>query len=100
MYESADFMYIMPPYRFTVYAIGILLGYGLQKWKHVKLSQLQLRLGWIAFIASLLITVTICAVNQHYSPFNDALFASIASITISLFFTFIIFIAHLGHGGK
>jgi hypothetical protein len=97
MYESADFMYVIPPYRFTVYAIGILLGYCLQTYKNSQLSPYQLKVGWFASFNCLLATAAICILNQNYTPFNDALFAGIASITINLFFAWIIFAAHMGY---
>lgn len=100
MYESADFMYVIPPYRFTVYAIGILLGFCLQHFKNFNLSSYQLKLGWFASLNSLLATAAICTLNQNYTPLNDALFAGLASITINLFFAWIIFAAHLGNKSK
>jgi hypothetical protein len=100
MFESADFMYIIPQYRFTVYAIGILLGISLHTFKHLKLSQQQLKIGWVFSMSSLAITALICAFNQTYSPFKDALFASIASITFNLCFAWIIFASHLGYKSR
>lgn len=100
MYESADFMYIIPPYRLTVYAIGILLGYCLQTYKNCKLSSNQLKIGWFAACSCLLATAIISAVNQNYTPFNDALFASVGSVTINLFFAWIIFATHIGYKSK
>lgn len=97
MLESANFMYIVPPYRFTVYAIGILLGYFLHLFKNRTLSDLQLKLGWIAALGSLVITIAICFRNITYTPFNDAMFAGIGSVTICMFYSWVIFVARLGH---
>lgn len=97
MHESADFMYIVAPYRFSVYAIGILLGFLLNKFQNTRLTQKQLNLGWLSAIACLIATLAICLVNLTYTPFNDAMFAGIGSITFCAFFAWIIFAAHLGH---
>lgn len=97
MHESADFMYIIAPYRFSVYAMGILLGFVLHKFQNSRLTQKQLNLGWLSAIACMIATVAICMLNQTYTPFNDAMFAGIGSITFCAFFAWIIFAAHLGH---
>lgn len=97
MHESADFMYIIAPYRFSVYAMGILLGFVLHKFQNTKLTPKQLNLGWLSALACLIATVAICMVNLTYTPFNDAMFAGIGSITFCAFFAWIIFAAHLGH---
>lgn len=97
MHESADFMYIVPPYRFSVYAMGILLGFTLHKFQNTSLTQKQLNLGWLSAIACMIATVAICIGNVTYTPFHDAMFAGIGSITFCAFFAWIIFAAHLGH---
>lgn len=96
MHESADFMYIIAPYRFSVYAIGILLGFVLHKFKNTTLTQKQLNLGWLSALSLLIATVAICMMNLTYTPFNDAMFAGIGSITLCAFFAWIIFSAQLG----
>lgn len=97
MHESADFMYIVPPYRFSVYAMGILLGFALHKFQNTSLTQKQLNLGWLSAIACMIATVAICIGNVTYTPFHDAMFAGIGSITFCAFFAWVIFAAHLGH---
>jgi hypothetical protein len=48
-------MYTLPPHRFTVYAMGILLGYVLRKFKDIKLTNAHLKIGWYVSTASLLL---------------------------------------------
>lgn len=97
MHESADFMYIVAPYRFTVYAMGILLGFVLQRFQDTRLTPKQLNLGWLSAVTCLIATAAIGILNLNYTPFNDAVFAGIGSITFCAFFAWIIFAAHLGH---
>lgn len=100
MFETADVMYLLPHYRFSVYALGLLLGYSLQKHKNMKLNDWQLRLGWFAAFICLLTTAWICILNQNHNSFRDALFVSIAPITLNMFFSWTIFTAHLGYKSK
>lgn len=48
-------MYTLPPHRFTVYAMGMMLGYVLRKFKDMKLSNTQLKIGWYVSTTSLLL---------------------------------------------
>lgn len=100
MFQSADEMYIISPYRFPVYGIGILVGAFLQHFKDTKLSKLQMSIGWFFANVSLVSTIAICTLNQTYSPFNDALFASVAPITLCLFTSWIIILYQFRQGSK
>lgn len=94
MFESSDLMYTITPYRFTVYAIGMLLGLYLRSNKNVKFSDRFNNIGWISAVIFFFATVAICIENQAY---NTAIFASFASITVCLFVAWIIFYANLIH---
>lgn len=100
MYETANYMYTIPPYRFTVYAVGMILGFYLQRSKNSKLTNYQTRLVRIVSTTCLVITIAICASNQSYDSFNSALFASIAPITVNIFIAGIIFLGQAGHKSK
>jgi uncharacterized membrane protein (DUF485 family) len=97
-------MYILPPYRITVYSIGIFLGYLLRKHKNVKLSPAQVNLGWFlataGFLATLFLTATMSVFNYDYDVMDAALYSSLASIPWCLFFAWIIYVAQLGYKSK
>lgn len=97
MYETADFMYLLPPYRFSVYAIGIVLGYILRNSKNLRLTRRQLYLGWLVAVICFAASINICIMNQNHSSLRDAVFASIATITLNMFYAWTIFAAHLGY---
>lgn len=94
MFDSSDLMYIITPYRFTVYAIGILLGFCLRSYSSVKFSDRFIKFGWIAAAICFFATILMCIENQAY---HTAVFASFAPITVCLLFAWIIFYAHLIH---
>lgn len=99
-YESADLMYLIPPYRFSIYAMGILLGFCLRKFSDRKMTKLQVSLGWAFASICLIATCLICLASQTYSPLKSVLFTSLAPITFCAIFAWIIFAAHLGHKSK
>lgn len=94
-------MYILPPYRFTVYAIGIALGYILRTHKHVKLTKTQINVGWFiatfGVLATLIGTSCMSVYNYKFDIFHAALFASVAPIPWCLFFAWIIYSSQLGY---
>lgn len=101
LYEIASYMYILPVYRFTTYAMGIALGYLLRKHKDIKLTSNQLTLGWIVtsalFIVTILLSASMSAYDYTFSAFDAALFSSIAPIPFCLFFAWMLYTAHLGY---
>ena len=97
-------MYIIPPHRFTVYAIGIMLGYCMRKYKDIKLSNLQLNLGWIlsslAIIVTLLMSSVMSKVGYEFNATYAAIYAAFAPIPWCLFFAWIIFTSQAGYKSK
>lgn len=97
-------MYILPFYRFTVYAMGIILGYLLRKHVNIKLSNAQLIIGWIVtttlFILTLVVSSLMSAYDYTFSSFDAGLFGSIAPIPFCLFFAWILYTSHLGYKSK
>jgi len=94
-------MYHLPFYRITDYAIGILLGYALRRYKGTRLTSNQLNLGWfiatVACVGTLLLSSMMSAFNYKYDTLDAAWFASIAPIPWCLFFAWAIFTAQLGY---
>lgn len=98
--DTGDLMYSMPLYRYTVYAIGILLGYYLRKLNNFKLSKFHLALGWSVCIGSFLAVnisgAAMTGMNYKYNAFHAALFAAFAPVLWCFSSAWIIFASHLG----
>lgn len=98
--EVADRMYIIPPFRFTVYSMGMLLGYSLRRYKDFRPTPLQARIGWIVGFLSFLITLTVSIAMNYpdykYNKFEAALYASFAPPAWCMFSAWIIFISEKG----
>lgn len=94
-------MYILPPYRFTVYAIGIALGFILRKYKNLRLTNAQLIQGWLIATAGLFATLFSSALMSVYNYKFDILhasyYSSVAPIPWCFFFGWTIFTAQLGY---
>ncbi|XP_054280087.1 nose resistant to fluoxetine protein 6-like [Macrosteles quadrilineatus] len=104
MFDTADYSYILPSHRFTVYAMGVSLGYGLWHWgTDFKLKTSQLTLGWFIAICMLYQSIVSPAKmgdrNYVYNRLDAANYAAFAPITWCLFFGWIIFTSHTGNGG-
>lgn len=97
-------MYILPPYRFTVYSIGIVLGYLLRKHKGTRLTKNQLNLGWLLVSVLFLATFFACSMmsvyNYKFDVVDAALFSSVAPIPWCLFFAWVIYTSQLGYKSK
>jgi len=97
-------MYIIPVYRFTVYAIGIVLGYLLRKYSDIKLDEFQLFFGWVfmssLFVGTMAFISLMSAYDYTFSAFDGALYSSLAPIPWCLFFGWLIFTSHLGYKSK
>lgn len=104
LYDIASFMYILPPYRFTVYAIGIGLGYMLRTYKDIRLTRKQLNLGWlfatVGLGGTLYATSMMSNFNYKFDILHAALYSSLAPITWCLFFAWTIYTAQLGYRSK
>ncbi|KAL7028529.1 hypothetical protein ACKWTF_005882 [Chironomus riparius] len=101
LYDIASYMYIIPVYRFTVYAMGIVLGYLLRKYSDIKLDESQLFFGWVftssLFIGTMALISFMSAYDYTFSAFDGALYSSLAPIPWCLFFGWLIFTSHLGY---
>ncbi|CAO1376055.1 unnamed protein product [Diamesa tonsa] len=101
LFESADKMYILPPHRFTVYAIGMLLGYTLRKTKTLSFSKLQMRFAFfvtlVLFTASFIVPFPMGAIDYKFNPLHAALFAAFAPIGVVIFPATVILLAQKGY---
>lgn len=104
LFDTANYMYILPAHRATVYIMGVLLGYYLRLLKNVKLSKVQLVLGWV--ISTILLIVSFFgpapmgSINYKYNPTHAAYYAAYAPIGWCCFFAWIIFTSQLGYHSK
>jgi peptidoglycan/LPS O-acetylase OafA/YrhL len=94
-------MYIIPPHRFTVYAMGIGLGYILRKFNEIKFTQSQLKIGWYLSTASLLLAffgpAPMGDIDYKYNATHAAHYAAFAPIAWCIFFGWIILVSQMGH---
>lgn len=104
LFETADKMYIMPHHRFTVYAMGIGLGYVLRMFKDMKLTQSQLKIGWYLSIVSLLLAffgpAPMGDIDYKYDATQASHYAAFAPIAWCVFFGWIILVTQLGYKSK
>lgn len=101
LFDTANYMYILPPHRATVYIMGVLLGYALRMYKDIKLTESQLRWGWVASIVACAVSFVgpapMGSIGYQYNPFHAALYAAYAPIGWCVFFGWVIFTSHLGY---
>jgi hypothetical protein len=104
MAEVADKMYIVPPLRFTVYSIGMLLGFTLRRHKDFKPTQTQSNLGWLVAVLSCIISIFISIKMNYpvykYDKFEAAFYAAFAPPMWCLFSAWIIYIAEKGSNSE
>lgn len=97
-------MYTLPPHRFTVYAMGILLGYFLRKFKDTKFSKRQILIGWYVSTAAMLISffgpAPMGDIAYKFNPTHAAHYAAFAPIGWCMFFAWMIVTSHLGYKSK
>lgn len=99
-FELFDLVYIIPPFRFSVYAVGMFLGLSLRKFKDTKLSKWALHFGWGLATLCMIAVIWISISSQAYTPLTAACFSALAPIAICVFFAWMIFSAQLGHKSK
>lgn len=101
LFATADFMYIIPAYRLTVYIMGVLLGYFMRIYKDLKLTKAQLRIGWwtstIILLASFIGPAPMGSINYEYNSMHAAIYAAWSPIGWCCFFAWVIFTSHLGY---
>lgn len=91
-------MYILPPYRFTSYAIGIASGYFLIKLRDVKISSTRLYFFWTLIGSALFLSLRLTAEMSEESYVYDPLHASLITflpIPFCAFFALLVFTAEM-----
>lgn len=96
VFNAADLLYFLPPYRFTSYAIGILLGIFLRKFEDFKLTRNQRFFGNFLSAFCGLLTCLIIVWNWEFSFFAQACYSAFASVTYTLIFVWFILLAKSG----
>uniref|UniRef100_A0A1Q3FR05 Nose resistant-to-fluoxetine protein N-terminal domain-containing protein n=2 Tax=Culex tarsalis TaxID=7177 RepID=A0A1Q3FR05_CULTA len=104
LFDTADFMYIIPYYRLTVYLMGVLLGYACRVYKSHRLTPNQLRLGWYATSILLVLAffgpAPMGSIDYQYNPLHAANYAAFSPIAWCIFFAWVVFASQLGYSNK
>lgn len=98
--EVADRMYIIPPFRFTVYAMGMYVGWVLRRYREHIPSVSQARIGWMLGLLSFIIT-SIASIRMNYpdyryNKFEAGVYAAFAPATWCVLSAWIIYISEKG----
>lgn len=101
---TANFLYTLPTHRFTVYGIGLLLGFFLRKYENFQLTKLQHVIGQIAnsllVISVIASGISMTGIDVKYNPLTHSLYAAFAPIFYCLHVAFTIFKAEQGYKGN
>ncbi|XP_075234282.1 O-acyltransferase like protein-like [Lycorma delicatula] len=102
--KTANYSYIRPSHRMTVYIMGILLSYFLHiKKNKILLSKVQVFLGWILFLSFGLLTVvgpfSTGLIDYTYYAFDAAIYSSFAPILWCSFVSWGLITSHYGFAG-
>ncbi|VVC30375.1 Nose resistant-to-fluoxetine protein, N-terminal,Acyltransferase 3 [Cinara cedri] len=104
MYDTADYSYILPTHRLTVYIMGILLAYCLRYvGKNYQIKNSHLKFGWVIatglFYEAFLKPSRMGTMDYVYTAKDAAYYAAFAPIYWCLCFSWIIFVSYTGNGG-
>nr|XP_023016320.1 nose resistant to fluoxetine protein 6 [Leptinotarsa decemlineata] len=103
LFNTADYMYILPAHRATVYIMGIFLGYILRNFSNMYLSKTQINIGntlaLCSFCISFLGPAFMGKIDYVYDPLDGAWYAAFSPILWCFSFAWIIFTWHLGYKG-
>lgn len=99
---TANHLYTIPTYRFTVYGIGLLLGFILRRYSNIQLSKLQYFSGQLvngALIAAVIAGGSLMntGVDVKYNVISHSFYAAFAPICYCLHVAWLIFSAQQGH---
>ncbi|KAK5647056.1 hypothetical protein RI129_005520 [Pyrocoelia pectoralis] len=103
LFDTADYMYILPVHRATVYILGVLLGFLLCNCGSFRLNKSQLRLGNTLSLLSLGISFLgpsfMGNIDYIYNPTDAAWYAAFAPIFWCLAFAWVILTTHINQTG-
>lgn len=98
--KTANHLYTLPTHRFTVYGVGLLLGFNLRKFRSVKVSKLSFCIGQYASVLAILAIVGACnkmlGFDVQYDKLTHSIFAAFAPILSCIPVAWIIFRSHVG----
>ncbi|XP_043275133.1 nose resistant to fluoxetine protein 6 isoform X2 [Venturia canescens] len=104
LFDTANFSYILPSHRLTVYIMGIFLGYLLKNYPvNYRMSNTALNIGWI--VSSLMTLgaffgpAGMGSIHYVHNPMHAALYSAFAPIGWCAIFAWLAFISHTGNGG-
>ena len=99
--DTANYLYTLPTHRFTVYGMGLLLGFILRKLKYVKLKQYQIMIGNLISAISTTIIYKACVrmtgLDVEYDRGLHALYAAFAPILVCVPVSWLIFASQNGY---
>lgn len=98
---TATHLYTLPTHRFTVYGIGLLLGFVLRKYDSFRLSKAQFIVGQIINRASIVAVIAcgnvMTGIDVKYNVMLHSLYAAFAPIVYCVHVSWIIISTHQGH---
>ncbi|XP_058797973.1 nose resistant to fluoxetine protein 6-like [Phymastichus coffea] len=102
LFDTANYSYILPTHRLTVYTFGVLLGYALKKVPtDYKLSNTALNIGWFLSIlmamGAFFGPAPMGTVDYVYNPIHAASYNAFAPIGWCAIFIWMTFLAHTGN---
>lgn len=101
---TANHLYTLPTHRFTVYGIGLLIGFIMRKERNFKVNNLSLLLGnCLSGLSALIIhgaCIRMTGMDVEYDKILHASFAAFAPILACIPVAWIIFLSHNGHTSK
>lgn len=99
--ETANLLYTLPTHRFTVYGIGLLLGFVLRRYNTTRPSKTQFIVGEI--VNGVLLTIVVACgvamtgIDVNYNAMLHSLYAAFMPIVYCARVAWIIFSSHQGH---
>lgn len=104
LFATADYMYILPPHRATVYIMGIFMGWLLRRTGSFEPSKTQMRLGNALAVCSLLVAYLgpsfMSNLDYVYNPHHAALYAAFSPILWVGSFCWLIYTSQKGCEGE
>ncbi|XP_033228277.1 O-acyltransferase like protein-like [Belonocnema kinseyi] len=102
LFDTANFSYILPSHRLTVYIMGIFLGYLLRNYpKGFKLNQKLSYIGWtvssLLCLAAFIGPAPMGAIDYIYNPTHAATYNAFAPIGWCALFGWMAFLSHTGN---
>lgn len=102
--QTANYLYTLPTHRFTVYGIGLTLGFFLRQNRGVKVNNISLFVGQSVSGIAIALIIGACekmnGMNVPYDKFLHAIFAAFAPILACIPVAWIIFLSYSGHNSE